>query len=88
MNYVNNITVFLIFIGVIVLFYVQWKKSKEAQNIYKELNDEQKKYVDDIAPHNPRMLLYGKPMTRGMIISVAIGVIIFIAILIEEFYAL
>ncbi len=88
MDIVDIIIVSLIFIGVIALFYFQWRKSKEAQNIYKELNDEQKRHVEEIAQQNPQMLIYGKPMTKGLAIPAIIGVIIFIAVIIEKFYAL
>jgi len=84
MKLIENILVVIISIGILVLIYSQWRKTKQLQKVYEELPDEEKKNIDKVAHLYPNIFAYAKPMNKGMWVSVIIGVGFFIWVLLKE----
>jgi hypothetical protein len=88
MELIENILVVLIFIGIAIFGYTQWRKSRKLQKIYSEFSDEEKKVIDRQESQNPNLFAYAKPMNKGLWLAAIIGIGAFIWVLLSKVIAL
>jgi len=83
MELVESGIVILIFLSIGVFGIYQARKTRQHQSEYKKLSEAEKERLDKIAWDDPKLFAYSKPMSKSMLVSSLIGVLIFIWVLLE-----